>query len=89
MYTRIVETGKRQLIENVREFLKLCSLDVVRIEEGGPRCGERMDLLMVMPKMVSRVWAPQMVRRITISLDEKWFQTFVTNALVSVSDCYV
>lgn len=88
-FGRMLETATKQVIGNIGEFVKHWSWDEVTVEEDGQSSEERRGSVMSMSRTATRVWTLPSVGKTFISVDERWFRTYVTDAVGSVTDCYI
>lgn len=89
MLSRVVKTTTRQLIANVREFATHRPRDRVKVEEDEMSSRERRDAVRGMSSLVPNVSMLPFVNRKFISVEERWLQTYLTDALGSGNHGYV
>lgn len=51
--------------------------------------GEKRDAVPGMLKSLANMWKLPSVKRMFISVEERSFRTYVTNAFETVNDCYI
>lgn len=44
---------------------------------------------MGMERVATKVWTAPLLKKTFITVDERWFGTYVTDKLGAVSDCYI
>lgn len=77
----MVESATRQLIESVRKFVKFWFWDEVTEQDDEPSSEEEIDTMMGISRSATNVWTLLSTKRTFISVEEKWFWTYVTDAL--------
>lgn len=88
IYAKIMEIDTKQHTGNVREFLKHWSRNEITVEEDGLSIGEIMDAVMEISRSSINALSLPFVKRTFLSVEERFFRTFVTEPLGSVNDCY-
>lgn len=85
----MVETTTKQLTRDVKKFVKHQAGDEVTVEEDRPSSEERKNAVMGMPKSAVNVWILPSMKRTFIAVKERCFQTYVTDVLGALNNCYI
>lgn len=78
-----------RLIEDYGELIRLWFCDDVKIDEPGLTSSAKMEGVMEIMNTKIKLLMLSFVRKTSISVDEKWFRTCVTEKLGSLNDYYV
>lgn len=84
-----METATKQLIPNVKKFVKHWYWQDAIVEKDRPDSDERMSAVMLMSSRATIHWTVRKVEKKFISVDKRCIRTYVRDALESVTDCYV
>lgn len=76
-----MDTSTKQLIGNIREFLKHCSWKQVTVKDDGLGCEETGEAVMGRSSTANNVCTLPSVREIFMTVEERWFWTCTTDAV--------
>lgn len=84
-----MDTATKKLIGNVKKFVNYWSSEEVSVEKDELGNEECREALIKMSRTVTNVWTLTSVRKTSISVNGRWFRTYLTDALGPVTKSYV